>query len=206
MEFFTSEFLMALFMVVMVDLFMSADNAIIVGSAIKNLPATQKKKAIIIGIGAATFFRIVFSLIVVQLLSIVGIRLGGGILLLYVCYKMYQEIHTESEEKASPESKNLWHAIKLIVIADIAMSLDNVLAVGGASHGNNVILIIGLVLSVAFMAFASVFIAKLLNKYHWLNWVGLFLILYIALEMIITGGKQVIELPEVFSLVQSVFK
>ncbi|MBP1846568.1 YjbE family integral membrane protein [Rhizobium petrolearium] len=210
MEFFTPEALSALLQVIMIDLVLAGDNAIVIGLAAAGLPKAQRTKAILVGIIAATVLRIGFALATTQLLQIVGLLLAGGILLLWVCWKMWRELRTphHQEEEASEAleetdfnkdgtiaggapRKTFAQAAWQIVIADVSMSLDNVLAVAGAAHEHPEVLIFGLILSIALMGVAASFIARLLNKYRWIAYVGLAVILYVALEMIWRGGIEV---------------
>lgn len=200
--------LVALGQVLMIDLVLAGDNAVVVGMAAAGLPADQRRKAIFWGIVAATVMRVGFAAITVQLLSIVGIVLAGGVLLLWVCWKMYRELregghgHTETVEQgegvqalegANPTvpRKTLRQAITQILVADVSMSLDNVLAVAGAAREHPYIMAFGLVLSVILMGVAATFIARLLDRHRWIGWVGLLLILYVALQMIWDGWHQV---------------
>jgi YjbE family integral membrane protein len=203
------EQLVALGQVLLIDLVLAGDNAIVVGMAAAGLPADQRRKAILWGIGAATLMRIGFASITVQLLAIVGITLAGGVLLLWVCWKMYRELRSgnghgeigaeqegaealEGERPGMPR-KTLRQAVTQILVADVSMSLDNVLAVAGAAKDHPYILIIGLAFSVVLMGVAATFIARLLDKHRWIAWVGLLIILYVALEMIWGGTHEVAE-------------
>ncbi len=208
-NFFTPEALNALWQVIMIDLVLAGDNAIVIGLAAAGLPAEQRTKAVAIGILAATVLRIMFALLTTQLLQIVGLLLIGGLLLLWVCWKMYRELREGHAEHEAAETvtgedlnqdgaiaktakpKTLREAAIQIVIADVSMSLDNVLAVAGAAHEHPEVLVFGLVLSIALMGFAATFIARLLNKHRWIAWVGLLIILYVAAHMIWDGGKEV---------------
>jgi YjbE family integral membrane protein len=188
----------AFFQVIVIDIVLSGDNAIIIGLAVAGLPREKRGRIIMIGILAATVLRILFALVATQLLAIIGLTLAGGLLLLWVAWKMWRELrapkHDESEI-ASAEGRAVGkkpsEAIKQIIIADVSMSLDNVLAVAGAAREHPEILIFGLVLSIALMAVAASFIAKLLSRYHWIAYVGLAVIAYVAIEMIYKGGDQV---------------
>jgi YjbE family integral membrane protein len=201
----TGEALTALLQVIMIDLVLAGDNAIVIGLAAAGLPKDQRGKAILIGIGAATVLRIVFALATTQLLAIVGLLLAGGVLLLWVCWKMWRELRHTTKEDHDAElalagadengngapRKTFAQAAWQIVIADVSMSLDNVLAVAGAAREHPVILIFGLALSIALMGFAATFIAKLLNRHRWIAYVGLAIILYVAIDMIWRGAHEV---------------
>ena len=206
----------ALGKVMMIDLVLAGDNAVAVGLAAAALPQEQRRKAILIGLAAAVVMRIGLALITVQLLAVVGLLLAGGFLLLWVCWKMWRELreqatHDQAEAEAeieramaiehgggpSPEEmglkrKTFGAALIQIMIADLTMSLDNVLAVAGASHDHPWIMVFGLVLSIALMGLAASFIAKLLNRYRWIAYIGLAIVLYVALHMIWDGGRSVI--------------
>jgi YjbE family integral membrane protein len=200
----------ALLQVIAIDLVLAGDNAIVIGLAAAGLPAHQRNKAIVIGIVAATVLRIAFAAVTVQLLQIIGLLLVGGILLLWVCWKMYRELTTShAAEHAAEEAlagrdldasgavaegaprKTLRQAATQIIIADISMSLDNVLAVAGAARDHPTVLIVGLVLSIALMGIAASFIARLLDRFRWIAWVGLAVILYVSLDMIYRGAIEV---------------
>ncbi len=198
------EWALPLITVLFIDIVLAGDNAIVVGLAAAGLPADQRRKAIFWGIVAATIMRIAFASITVQLLQIVGIVLAGGILLLWVCWKMYRELrsggsHSLDETGAEaleggetgPPRKTLRQAITQILVADVSMSLDNVLAVAGASKDHPYILIIGLAVSVVLMGVAATLIARLLDRHRWIAWIGLLVILYVSLDMIWTGTNQV---------------
>jgi len=209
-EIFTPEVISAFFQVLLIDLVLAGDNAIVIGLAAAGLPKEQRARAILLGIGAATVLRIAFAAVTVQLLQIVGLLLAGGILLLWVCWKMWRELrqpahHEDEAHEALAESdlnadgtvagraprKTLRQAATQIIIADVSMSLDNVLAVAGAAREHPYVLVFGLVLSIALMGIAASFIARLLSKYRWIAYVGLVIILYVALEMIFKGGEEV---------------
>jgi YjbE family integral membrane protein len=190
--------LSAFIQVILIDVVLSGDNAIIIGLAVAGLPKEKRGRIIMIGILAATVLRIMFALVATQLLAIIGLTLAGGLLLAWVAYKMWRELrapkHDESElaeAERKAVGKKPSDAIKQIIIADVSMSLDNVLAVAGAAREHPEILIFGLVLSIALMAVAASFIAKLLSRYHWIAYVGLAVIAYVAVEMIYKGGNQV---------------
>lgn len=200
-ELFTSAGLAALFKVIMIDLVLAADNAIVIGLAVAGLPKEQRTRAIVLGIAAATILRIAFALVTTQLLAIKGLLLVGGLLLLWVCWKMWAELRHPAAEGAHAEAdttadagaprKSFAQAAWQILVADVTMSLDNVLAVAGAAKDHPVILVFGLALSIALMGLASTFIAKLLNRFRWISYVGLAVILYVAIDMIWRGGKEV---------------
>ncbi len=190
--------LQAFVSVIIIDLVMSGDNAIIIGLAAAGLAPRLKRRAIFYGIVGATVLRIFFASITYQLLSVIGLLLAGGILLLWVAYKMWREIRlglTETPETAEGEAaapgKTLRSAITSIVVADVSMSLDNVLAVAGAAHDHPGMLVFGLILSIALMACAANMVAKLLEKYRWLAYAGLAVVSYVALDMIWRGGHEV---------------
>jgi YjbE family integral membrane protein len=194
----------AFLQVIWIDLALAGDNAVVIGLAAAGLPADQRRRAILIGIAAATVLRIVFALITSTLLGITGLLLAGGLLLLWVTWRMYKELTTPHEHDDAAEAaldgrkptgaprKSLRDAVMQIVIADVSMSLDNVLAVAGAAHAHPEVLIFGLILSVALMGVASSFIAALLNRYRWIAWVGLVIILFVALRMVYEGADQVL--------------
>ncbi|RVT89967.1 TerC family protein [Rhodovarius crocodyli] len=185
----------------MIDIVLAGDNAIVVGMAAAGLPAEQRRTAILWGIGAATIMRIGFAAITAQLLAIVGITLAGGVLLLWVCWKMFRELRHSHEaaaevnegEASEAPRKTLPQAIIQILVADVSMSLDNVLAVAGAAKDHPYVLVIGLAISVVLMGVAATFIANLLNKHKWIAWVGLLIILYVAGAMIWDGTHEVAE-------------
>ncbi|RVA50680.1 TerC family protein [Mesorhizobium sp. M7A.F.Ca.US.001.01.1.1] len=208
--FFSAASLTALLQVIAIDLVLAGDNAIVIGLAAAGLPADQRKKAILIGVIAATVLRIGFAAITVKLLAIVGLLLAGAILLLWVCWKMYRELRTShadeleatealsnsdlnSDQAVAGKSKRktLGQAALQIVVADVSMSLDNVLAVAGAARDHFPVLVIGLVLSIALMGLAATFIAKLLHRHRWIAYVGLLIILYVALDMVYRGAVEV---------------
>jgi YjbE family integral membrane protein len=211
LELFTADALSALLKVILIDLVLAGDNAIVIGLAAAGLPEHQRAKAILIGIGAATLMRIGFAGVTTQLLQIVGLLLAGGLLLLWVCWKMWRELRTshEAENAAAeaianfdinadgtiaavgPPRKTLSQAAWQIIIADVSMSLDNVLAVAGAAREHPYVLVFGLLLSIALMGVAASFIAKLLQKHRWIAYVGLAVILYVAAEMVYRGAVEV---------------
>jgi len=212
MDFITPEALTALFSVIGIDLVLAGDNAIVIGMAAAGLPKDQRKKAILIGVLAATVLRIVFALATTRLMAITGLTLAGGVLLLWVCWKMWRELrsghaaqdgaevlaesdlnHDGTIAKGAPR-KSFAQAAWQIVVADVSMSLDNVLAVAGAAKEHPGVLIFGLALSIALMGFAASFIAGLLQKHRWIAFVGLAIILYVAVHMVYEGAFQVLPM------------
>jgi len=212
MDFITPEALTALFSVIGIDLVLAGDNAIVIGLAAAGLPKDQRKKAILIGVLAATVLRIVFALATTRLMAITGLTLAGGVLLLWVCWKMWRELrsghaaqdgaevlaesdlnHDGGIAKGAPR-KSFAQAAWQIVVADVSMSLDNVLAVAGAAKEHPGVLIFGLALSIALMGFAASFIAGLLQKHRWIAFVGLAIILYVAVHMVYEGAFQVLPM------------
>jgi YjbE family integral membrane protein len=207
--YFTTEAMTAFFQVIMIDLVLAGDNAIVIGLAAAGLPRDQRNKAILVGIIAATVLRIGFASITVQLLQIVGLLLAGGLLLLWVCWKMWRELRTPAHDEhdaqealedqdinqdgtvSGPPRKTFAQAIWQITIADVSMSLDNVLAVAGAARDHPYILVFGLALSIALMGIAASFIARILQKHRWIAYVGLAIILYVALKMCYDGGVEI---------------
>ena len=191
-----------LIQVILVDLMLAADNAIVIGLAAASVPAALRPRVIMLGIAAAAVLRILFALLTVQLLQIVGLVLAGGLLLLWVCWKLWRELRSrnESSKSADEESvapaKSLRQAIVQIIIADVSMSLDNVLAVAGIARHEPVILVFGLALSVALMAFGATLIARLLERYAWIAYIGLVVILQVALVMIWEGSRELIILAQ----------
>jgi len=188
----------AFIQIILIDLVLAGDNAIVVGLVAASLPAQQRTKVIVIGIVAATVLRIAFALVTVQLLQIIGLLLAGGILLLWVCWKLWREIKNSMDAEANGDDesnrKTFTQAVVQIILADVSMSLDNVLAVAGIAREHPAaLLIFGLVLSIALMAFAATLIAKLLQKHMWIAYVGLVTILYVALDMIWEGAHEVVE-------------
>jgi YjbE family integral membrane protein len=186
----------ALINITMIDLVLAGDNAIIVGLAASRVPKEIRSRVIFWGIAAAVVLRIIFAAITVQLLAIIGLTLAGGILLLWVCWKMYRQImageeHAHASAAAPGQELSFWSAVGLITVADVSMSLDNVLAVAGAAKGNTLVLVIGLAVAIVLMAVASHFIANLLVKYPWITWIGLLIILWVALGMIYEGSHEV---------------
>jgi len=209
---FSSEFT-ALLQVVMIDLVLAGDNAIVIGLAAAGLPAQQRTKAVLVGIVAATILRIAFAAATTQLLQIVGLVLAGGILLLWVSWKMFRElrlapstrgstieavsnvdINADGTVAAHAPRKSFVQAAGQIIVADVSMSLDNVLAVAGAAREHLTVLVIGLGLSVALMGVAANYIARLLHGHRWIAYAGLLVILYVAIEMVYRGMGEVLPL------------
>jgi YjbE family integral membrane protein len=202
----------AFFQVVMIDLALAGDNAVAVGLAASGLPQHQRRRAIILGLAAAVVMLISFALITTQLLKVVGLLLAGGLLLLWVCWKMWRELREQGREqeaegeaaleaatgvsigahpKSAPKAKTLAQALIQILVADLTMSLDNVLAVAGAAREHPVVLVVGLLLSITLMGVAASWIAKLLHRYRWIGYVGLVIVLYVALHMVWEGARNV---------------
>ncbi|MEX6508150.1 YjbE family putative metal transport protein [Jiella sp. M17.18] len=197
MDGLTIHSLVALAQVVFIDLVLAGDNAVVIGLAAAGLAPAQRTKAVVIGIAAATLLRIGFAVMATEIMEVVGLILAGGLLLLWVCWKMWQELRG-ADGDAVPDDctgvgahKSLGAAVWQIVVADVSMSLDNVLAVAGAARDHLVVLALGLVLSVALMGFAATLIARLLDRYRWIAYVGLAIILFVALRMIVEGSLEV---------------
>jgi YjbE family integral membrane protein len=208
-ELISSEAITAFFQVVMIDLVLAGDNAVVIGLATASLPPEQRKRAIIIGIVAATVLRIAFAGVATQLLQLVGLLLAGGILLLWVCWKMWRELRATSEPTREDavgqleyavsggtmtagrtQDKTFGQAVLQIIVADVSMSLDNVLAVAGAAREHPYVLAFGLVLSIALMGAAANLLARWLQTYRWIAYVGLAIILFVACEMIYRGAYE----------------
>jgi YjbE family integral membrane protein len=211
----------ALVQVIIIDLVLAGDNAVVIGLAAAGLPHALRSKAILVGIAAATVLRICFALVAVQILAITGLLLAGGLLLLWVCWKMWQETRAQAarvaaeqamangatlefaNDRAAPPNKTLRQAVTQIIVADVSMSLDNVLAVAGAAQHHLEALIFGLALSVALMGFGSALIANLLDRHRWIAYLGLAVILAVALRMVyegldsVTGGGVLPNIPHV---------
>jgi YjbE family integral membrane protein len=197
----------AFFEILFIDIVLAGDNAIVVGALAAGLPAEQRKKVILIGVAAALVLRIAFALVVSQLLQIVGLVLAGGILLLWVAWRMYREIRHQGESSGSDEitgdehsglrpARSFGRAAWGVAIADISMSLDNVLAVAGAAREHPYVLVFGLVLSVLLMGLAANIIARYIDRYRWIAWGGLIVILWVALKMIYEGAGHVAPVIE----------
>ncbi len=202
---FAPDALTALFQVILIDLVLAGDNAIVIGLAAAGLPQQQRNRAILVGILAATVLRIIFAGMTTQLLKLVGLLFAGGVLLLWVCWKMWRELRTAHAEFETASDydvnadgtavqhvprKTFAAAAWQIVVADVSMSLDNVLAVAGAAREHPLVLIIGLALSIALMGLAASMIARLLQRHRWIAYVGLAVILYVAAEMIYRGAIE----------------
>ncbi len=175
----------------MIDLVLAGDNAIVIGLAVARLPKAQQRQAILIGVGAATVIRIGLALVALRLLAVIGLTLAGGILLLYVAWKSWREFRRVPVAAGEVAPSRLRDAAVRIIIADLSMSLDNVLAVAGAARDHPLLLAGGLVFSVALMGLAANIVARLLTRHRWLVWVGLAIVLYVAVTMIHAGGLQV---------------
>lgn len=193
--------LMALVQVIFIDLVLAGDNAIVVGMAAASVPLADRRRVIFWGIVAAVVLRIFFALVTTQLLAIIGLTLAGGLLLAFVAYQMYRELRTHGQDEVAPEEaleegerkqpKTVVAAVWQVALADLSMSLDNVLAVAGAAKDHLEVLVVGLVISIVMMAFAANFIAKLIHKHRWVAWIGLLIIAYVAVDMIVRGMMQV---------------
>src|SRR3954447_8711680 len=201
-SFMSASALAAFFEILFIDIVLAGDNAIVVGALAAGLPATQRKKVILIGVLAALVLRIAFALLVTQLLQVVGLVLAGGILLLWVAWRMYRELRHEGESAGSEEvvgdehsgvkaARSFTKAAWGVALADVSMSLDNVLAVAGAAKDHPWVLVFGLILSVILMGIAANFIARYIERYRWIAWVGLIVILWVALKMIWEGAGHV---------------
>ena len=186
-----SEQVLIFFQIIFIDLVLAGDNAIIIGMVASQFPPEQRKKIIFWGIGAAVILRILFTLITAYLLQISGLRLIGGILLLYICYKLYVDVVKQSEKKDNIKINNssFLKAITTVILADITMSLDNVLGVAGAARDHYYLLVFGLALSIILMATAATLISGWIKKYKWIAWVGLLAVLIVAIELIYTDIK-----------------
>jgi YjbE family integral membrane protein len=194
--------LVSLSQIIIIDFVLAGDNAIVVGMAASRVHPALRVRVIFWGVAGAVVLRILFAVVATQLLTIVGLTLAGGILLLWVCWKMYREIRLTApkpvfaggvpgESLAPVRNMTFRAALVQIIIADVSMSLDNVLAVAGAAKGQIWVLAVGLTVAVAFMALLSAYIAKLLARFHWITWIGLAIVLYVAVEMVWTGTHQI---------------
>jgi len=187
-----TEQVLIFFQIVFIDLVLAGDNAIIIGMVASQFPLDQRKKIIFWGIGAAVILRILFTLITAYLLQITGIRLIGGLLLLYICYKLYVDVvqnQSSEENKIKVDNSSFFKAISTVIIADVSMSLDNVLGVAGAAKDHYILLIFGLVLSIILIATAATLISNWIKKYKWIAWIGLIAILIVAIDLIYTDIK-----------------
>jgi len=186
-----SEQILIFFQIIFIDLVLAGDNAIIIGMVASQFPVEQRKKIIFWGIGAAVILRILFTLITAYLLQISGLRLIGGILLLYICYKLYTDVVKQQgeEDKIKIDNSSFLRAITTVILADITMSLDNVLGVAGAARDHYYLLVFGLALSIILMATAATLISGWIKKYKWIAWVGLLAVLIVAIELIYTDIK-----------------
>jgi len=187
-----TEQIIIFFQIVFIDLVLAGDNAIVIGMVASQFPIDQRKKIIFFGIGGAVILRIVFTLITAYLLQITGLRLIGGILLLYICYKLYVDVvknNSEDNKDIKVDNSNFLKAMTTIIIADVTMSLDNVLGVAGAARDHYLLLIFGLALSIALMATAAALISDWIKKYKWIAWLGLIAILAVAIDLIYTDIK-----------------
>ena len=186
-----SEQILIFFQIIFIDLVLAGDNAIIIGMVASQFPPEQRKKIIFWGIGAAVILRILFTLITAYLLQISGLRLIGGILLLYICYKLYVDVVKQSKKKddIKIDNSSFLKAITTVILADITMSLDNVLGVAGAARDHYYLLVFGLALSIVLMATAATLISGWIKKYKWIAWVGLLAVLIVAIELIYTDIK-----------------
>ena len=186
-----SEQILIFFQIIFIDLVLAGDNAIIIGMVASQFPSEQRKKIIFWGIGAAVILRILFTLITAYLLQISGLRLLGGILLLYICYKLYTDVVRQAEKNDDIKINNssFLKAITTVILADVTMSLDNVLGVAGAARDHYYLLIFGLALSIILMATAATLISGWIKKYKWIAWIGLLAVLIVAIELIYTDLK-----------------
>jgi YjbE family integral membrane protein len=203
MHFITPEAITAFFQVIAIDLVLAGDNAVVIGLAAAGLPKANRGKVILIGILAATALRIAFAVVATEFLKILGLLLAGGLLLLWVCWKLWRDLrqapHDPDAEVAEGaealaqgiKRKTFGQAVWQIVVADLSMSLDNVLAVAGAARDHPLVLAAGLILSIALMGLAASFIAKLLHRHRWIAYLGLAVILYVSLDMIVRGALEV---------------
>ncbi len=182
--------------VVMIDVALAGDNAVVVGLAVSGLPVARRRPAILLGLGGATVLRILLGAVALRLLAIIGLTLAGGLLLLWVCWRMFRELRAAANAHAgAPVEKTLRQAMTQIIVADLSMSLDNVLAVAGAAHGHPWVLAAGLLFSVVLMGAAATMIARMLDRFRWIGWLGLLIVLHVAVDMIWTGGWGVFGRP-----------
>ena len=190
-EFFTPEQIAIVTQIILIDLVLAGDNAIIIGMVASKFPVEQRKKVIFWGIGGAVILRIILTLLTAYLLQITGLRLIGGLLLLYIVYKLYVDVikGSETEEDVKVDNSSFFKAITTVLIADFTMSLDNVLGVAGAAKDHYGLLVFGLVLSIVLMATAATLISGWIKKYSWIGWLGLLAILVVAIDLIYTDLK-----------------
>jgi YjbE family integral membrane protein len=217
-DLFSYSALFALAQVLMINIVLSGDNAVIIGMVAARVAEKDQRRVILWGMAAAVVLRVLLALVAVDLLNVLGLTLAGGIILLWVAWRLYRDIREAAEEKEgletiaeatdvnAPHAHHLRHAklpfrraIVQIAIADISMSVDNVLAIAGAANDNIPVLVIGLVVSIALMGIAATYVAKLLQKYHWLSYVGVALIVYVAGEMILEGADDVPRILHIFA-------
>ena len=212
-DIFTAAGLITLGQVILIDLTMAGDNVVIIGTLTSGLPARERKRVIMFGVGMALIFLISFALIATQLLHVTGLLVAGGLLLLWVAYNMYRELTptkiviaddpSTSAIEGPPRTKSFLRAAVQVTLADLSMSLDNVLAVAATARDHPAVLFIGLALSVTFMGLAANYVARLIQRFHWIAWAGLVLILYVALTMIYegwVGGEHVLGLRNAMGL------
>ena len=212
-DIFTAAGLITLGQVILIDLTMAGDNVVIIGTLTSGLPARERKRVIMFGVGMALVFLISFALIATQLLHVTGLLVAGGLLLLWVAYNMYRELTptkiiiaddpSTSAIEGPPRTKSFLRAAVQVTLADLSMSLDNVLAVAATARDHPAVLFIGLALSVTFMGLAANYVARLIQRFHWIAWAGLVLILYVALTMIYegwVGGEHVLGLRNAMGL------
>ncbi|MBB2159140.1 YjbE family putative metal transport protein [Gluconacetobacter sacchari] len=185
--------LTSLVQVILIDLTLAGDNAVVIGLAVRGLPPSLRGRAILAGVAAAALFRVGLAIVAVRLLAIIGLTLAGGILLLWVCWRMFRELRHQDAPVATGTAPPgaLRAAIVRIIVADLSMSLDNVLAVAGAAGEHIWVLIAGLAISVLMMAVAASVIARLLERFRWIAWIGLLIVLAVAIELIVKGGGEI---------------
>ncbi|GBQ68789.1 integral membrane protein TerC [Ameyamaea chiangmaiensis NBRC 103196] len=189
---FDTAAILALLKVVAIDITLAGDNAIVVGLAVRGLPARPRRIAILAGVIGAALIRVLLALVATRLLAVIGLTLAGGLLLLWVCYRMFREMRASHDASAvGAPPPDLRSAIIRIIVADLSMSLDNVLAVAGAAIGHPWVLVTGLALSVVLMGLAAELIARLLERFRWIGWIGLLIVLGVAIELIVRGGGEV---------------